>query len=170
MSAWRSMVSPSPRTHRAGHYRMGLRRPMSLVGAPAVGERARAASGLQQRFAFPKDQVLPSCKPRGAPWAWGRAMVCHHQRGWAAQRTEFPSRRARHCVPDVPLARPHAISPPPRALGAGAARLSDASAGGEVPLCACCHDGGGTDVQHARGLAPTTGFQRSIHDLLRDRR
>ena len=37
-----------------------------------------------------------------------------------------------------------------------------------MPLFACCHDGGGTDVQHARGLAHTTGFQRSIHDLLLD--
>jgi len=52
--------------------RMWLRRPMALVGTPAVGARARDANGLQQRFVFPTDQVLPSCKPRGSPWAWGR--------------------------------------------------------------------------------------------------
>src|SRR6266705_2511769 len=35
---------------------------MSLVGTPAVGKIARDAKGLQQRFEFQKDCVLPSSK------------------------------------------------------------------------------------------------------------
>ena len=38
---------------------------MPLVGTPAVGEIARDAKGLQQRFEFQKDRILPSSKHIG---------------------------------------------------------------------------------------------------------
>ena len=44
-------------------------RAMPFVGPPPVGERARAATGLQQRLAFSKDGGLPPSAPLGSPLA-----------------------------------------------------------------------------------------------------
>jgi hypothetical protein len=39
-----------------------------------------------------------------------------------------------------------------------------------VPFFEFFHDGGGADVQHARGIANATGVHRHIDDLLLDLR
>src|SRR5262245_17049792 len=97
-----------------------------------------------------------------------RAVSGHFRTSLPATLHRTTFRQALNSIHGADQARPHGISPPPRARDARTPTRHDSPGGAQVPFFEFLDDRGGANMQDARGVTNPAGIHSHINNLIFD--